>query len=234
MIFQKKARCQGNKFEILLGNTALKHTLNYTYLGLTITASGSVSMAVNALKEKAWRPLYGIKRKNLIWLKIFDSIIQPIALYGSEIWGPLSQQNYSKWDKHPIETLHVEFCRNILKIQRKTPNNACRAELGHYPLMINIQKRALKFWMHLNSSPQDTLQFKAMKAQELSHEKSPLGQLVMKLTNPLTQLTQNTEQFHTSTAYHQQIKVNKVMKQTKKSYLEYWNDLTKTQNKLDC
>ena len=64
------------------------------------------------------------------------SVIQPIALYGSEVWGSLSQQNYSKWDKHPIETLHVEFCRNILKTQRKTPNNACRAELGHYPLMI--------------------------------------------------------------------------------------------------
>ena len=149
---------------------------------------GSHRSSQNALKEKA---LYAIKRKLQkivkpikIWLKIFDSVIQPIALYGSEVWGPLSQQNYSKWDKHPIETLHVEFCRNILKIQRKTPNNACRAELGHYPLMINIQKRALKFWMHQRGSPQDTLQFKAMKAQKLSHEKSPLGQLVMKLTNP--------------------------------------------------
>ena len=56
----------------------------------------------------------------------------------------------------------------------------------------------------------------------------------MKLTNPLTQLTQNTEQLHTSTAYHQQIKVNQVMKPAKKSYQEYWNDLTKTQNRLDC
>uniref|UniRef100_A0A0E9PRA2 Uncharacterized protein n=1 Tax=Anguilla anguilla TaxID=7936 RepID=A0A0E9PRA2_ANGAN len=24
-----------------------------------------------------------------IWLKIFYSVIQPIALYGSEVWGPL-------------------------------------------------------------------------------------------------------------------------------------------------
>ena len=32
------------------------------------------------------------------------------------------------------------------------------------------------------------LQFKAVNVQELSHEKSPLGQ-VMKLTNPLIQLT---------------------------------------------
>ena len=58
MIFQKKARCQENKFEFLLGNTALEHTLNYTYLGLTITASGSFSKAVNVLG-----PLDGTRRR---------------------------------------------------------------------------------------------------------------------------------------------------------------------------
>uniref|UniRef100_A0A0E9XT64 Uncharacterized protein n=1 Tax=Anguilla anguilla TaxID=7936 RepID=A0A0E9XT64_ANGAN len=43
----------------------------------------------------------------------------------------------------------------------------------------------------------------------------------MKLSNPLTQLTQITDQLHTSTAY-QQIKVNQVMKWIKISSLEYW------------
>ena len=27
------------------------------------------------------------------------------------------------------ETLHAEFCKNILSVQRRTPNNVCRAEL---------------------------------------------------------------------------------------------------------
>jgi hypothetical protein len=41
-----------------------------------------------------------------IWLKQFDCVIEPIALYGSEVWGP---QDFTQWDKHPIETLHAEF-----------------------------------------------------------------------------------------------------------------------------
>ena len=67
------------------------HTVYYilytiTIAVLAITASGSFSTAVNALKEKACRAFYALKRKfhniNIpitIWCKIFDSIIQPIA-----------------------------------------------------------------------------------------------------------------------------------------------------------
>ena len=88
MIFQKKPRCQKNKYMFTLGCTILEHTMKYTYLGLDITASGSFNMAVNALKEKACRAIYAIKSKfyniNIpisIWCKLFDSIIQPIAVW---------------------------------------------------------------------------------------------------------------------------------------------------------
>ena len=53
-----------------------------------------------ALKEKAYRALYAVKRTvwNLdipikIWGKIFDCVIQPIVLFGSEVWGPLSEHS---------------------------------------------------------------------------------------------------------------------------------------------
>ena len=95
--------------------------------GLDINASGSFSMAVNALKEKAPRALYALKSKfyNIIipisiWCKLFDTIIQRIALYGSEVWGPLSAHDYTTWDKHPMEALHAEFCRSILKVHQTT------------------------------------------------------------------------------------------------------------------
>jgi hypothetical protein len=65
-------------------------------------------------------------------------------LYGCEIWIPLTNQVFTKWDKHQIETLHAEFCKNILLVQHKTTNNAYRAELGRDPLIIKIQKRENK------------------------------------------------------------------------------------------
>ena len=54
----------------------------------------------------------------------------------SGVW--VTNQDFIKWDKHPIETLHAEFCKSILKVQRKTPNNACRAELGRYPIVRGV------------------------------------------------------------------------------------------------
>jgi len=65
---------------------------------------------VNALKEKARRALYAIKRTfyNIqipikIWCKIFDDVIEPIALCGSDVWGPLGHHGDTRWDKHPTE-----------------------------------------------------------------------------------------------------------------------------------
>ncbi len=36
--------------------------------------------------------------------------------------------------------MHTQIYKNILKVNRATPNNSCRAELGQYPLLINMQR----------------------------------------------------------------------------------------------
>jgi hypothetical protein len=62
---------------------------------------------VNDHRDKARRAIYDIKRNielNIpirIWLEILNkSDIEPIALYGCEVWGSLTNQEYTKWDKH--------------------------------------------------------------------------------------------------------------------------------------
>ena len=68
--------------------------LEYNYLGLKISSTGSFNPAVNELREKALRAFYSIKRHIyiqiliLIWLKLLQAIIEPILLYGSEVWAP--------------------------------------------------------------------------------------------------------------------------------------------------
>ena len=115
---------------------ALEHTKKLYIHWLNISTIGNFHKAMNGLRNKARREFYAIKRNIKfdipirIWLKILESVIEPIALYGCEVWGPLTKQELTKWDKHQSETLHVEFCRNILFVQHKTPNNAYRAELG--------------------------------------------------------------------------------------------------------
>ncbi len=206
-MFQKRSRSQGPTHTFTLAHRTIETTKTYTYLGLKITPTGSFTLAVNELKEKAQRAFYAIKRSIKIdipiqiWLKLFKAVIEPIALYGSEVWGPSIKFDFLNWEKHPIETLHLDFCKRILKVQRKTPNNGCRAELGQYPLLLNIQKRAIKFWKHLKTSDPNTYHYKALKHQELSVSKSPLCQLVLRLTD----LTHNRDQpvsGHTHTHTH--------------------------------
>ncbi len=124
MIFQKRSRSQGTQHIFTLGTDQITHTSHYNYLGLKITSTGNFNHAVNELRDKVCRAFYAITRQCPIeipikmWLKIVESVIGPIALFGSEVWGPLTNpsQDLTKWEKHPTETLHAELCTNILYI----------------------------------------------------------------------------------------------------------------------
>jgi hypothetical protein len=49
-----------------------------------------------------------------ILLHLFDAMVAPILLYGAEVWG---------YEKNDIfETLHLEFCKYIMKVKKCTPN----------------------------------------------------------------------------------------------------------------
>ena len=86
MIFQKRQNHLNQQF--FLNTTPLEHTKNYTYLGLNISSTGNFNKAANDLREKARKAFYAIKRNVKldipikIWLKILDSVIEPITLYG--------------------------------------------------------------------------------------------------------------------------------------------------------
>lgn len=86
----------------------------------------------------------------LIWLKLLQSIIKSILLYGSEVWGPQTNLKFGQWEKHPIKNAHTGFCKSILQVHGTTANNACRAESGQFPLLLNIQ--SIKYWLHLKQS----------------------------------------------------------------------------------
>ncbi len=117
MIFQKKPRLADKKYEFKIGETILNHVTCYNYLGLMISASGQFNTAIKDLTDKARRASYSIRRSLIkfnppikLWIKIFDSIIKLILLYGCEIWSLKFKLNYESWDKNPVEIFHLEFC----------------------------------------------------------------------------------------------------------------------------
>jgi hypothetical protein len=74
--------------------------------------------------------------------------------------------------------------RNNLCVERKTPNNACRAELGRYLLVIKIQKRAVKFYNLLKGSDSQTFHhLQRDEPEEESPKQDGPGSLFTNKTN---------------------------------------------------
>ncbi len=67
-----------------------------------------------------------------------------------------------------------------------TVSNARRAELGQYPIIVNIQKQAIKFYKHLQSSDPNSYQYKALQRQESNKDqkRSPWTQIPGIKDNP--------------------------------------------------
>jgi hypothetical protein len=163
--FCKNGRMCSDSFT--LNGTQIRCVQNYKYLGVEFCASGSMSLAKTNIHDRARKALFKLKsciRDSAIppslALKLFDQLIKPICLYGSEIWGAdnLSSTKFSKdggfetaYYKHPIEKLQIHFCKSILGVTKKASNAAIMGELGKFPMGVEVIASILNFWSHATS-----------------------------------------------------------------------------------
>jgi len=75
-------------------------------------------------------------------LELFDKIVKPILLYGSEIW------RFSK-NIDCLEKIQLRFCKLLLKLKSSTPKYMIYGELGRFPIEIDIKIRMMSFWARL-------------------------------------------------------------------------------------
>ena len=156
-----------------INNKSIECVKSYTYLGVEINTSCTFNSAIKRLCDKATRGYYSIyKEFNFynnthpkVLLKLFESTITPILLYGCEIWGIFGWKKQTDKDifkylmnpTHCFEKLQAKMCKNILGISKYTPENIVKAELGVYPLMGKIIKQILSYWQHVLSIPANSI-----------------------------------------------------------------------------
>ena len=100
IIFNKRGQKLDNKYNFVLNGKKVEIVDEYQYLGLKLRPSGSMTMAVQELHDKASRAWFGIS--NVVYtnkrmevdkiFNLFDSLVTPVALYGCEFWLPLILQ----------------------------------------------------------------------------------------------------------------------------------------------
>ena len=131
---------------IMFGNNKLEVVFYYVYLGCTFNYNGTFIKAIKRLYGVASRAMFSILSKSRslhldidTQLHLFNSMVVPIMMYGSEVWG------YT--DLKLIERLQLRFCKIILKVKKSTPNSMVLGELGLYPIELYIKNRMLSFWL---------------------------------------------------------------------------------------
>ena len=125
-------------------------------IGMTFDQKGIFFKARSRLTEQARRASFAVIRKskklNLpvdLQLKLFDNMVAPILLYGSEIWG---DENYDL-----IESFHFKYCKRLLHLKASTPKAMAYGELGRYPMQISIKSRMVSFWAKILCGKKDKL-----------------------------------------------------------------------------
>ena len=141
IVFNKNGRHIRKSFPY--GENKIDSTRQYKYLGFLITPSGEINSGLKDLKDRALRAFIKVKKKMgllfqqfpLVSLKLFDTLVRPLLLYGSDFWGILKPTK-----NNPVENIHHMFCKHLLGVQKQTTNIAVLLELGQIPLNINAKK----------------------------------------------------------------------------------------------
>jgi len=171
MIFNKGGRkILTHKFYI--GNEDIEIVSQFCYLGVTMMASGLFNVNCVRLREKATKASYKIKKVFLerpdvkTGIKCFESMVKPVLLYGSEVWGmKVAKMKFLEVKPNVTKVLYQEpflkcqlnWCKYILGVNSKACNNAVLAELGQYPLELDIYINMIKYWVRLKSLNHDSL-----------------------------------------------------------------------------
>ena len=161
VIFNKPFNNKSKKLHFEIDNKKLEVTNTYCYLGVDISNTGSFLNATDSLYKKGLRALYSIYStldvrsdvaNTRLFLKLFDALVQPVVLYGCEIWGSHCLNSNNR-----LLTFVNKFYKTLIGVKQRSSNVGVLCELGRYPIEVNIAKAMIKYWFRLTSLPTNRL-----------------------------------------------------------------------------
>ena len=65
------------------------------------------------------------------------------------------KDDYNSWENDIIEKTQIQFCKEVLGVNKQCPKFACRNEIGRLPLKEITNVNIIKFWIHLENKQDD-------------------------------------------------------------------------------
>ena len=122
--------------DLLFGNSKIEVVFEYNYLGIIFNYSGNFTKTIKSLYDKGSIAMFSLLRKARS-LHLFDKVVTPVILYGSEVWGFESCKILDK--------LQLKFCKYILKLNKSTCSIMMYGELGEIPISVHAKCRLLTY-----------------------------------------------------------------------------------------
>ena len=121
---------------------------DYVYLGTKFNFNGKFFKAktkqVTQAKKASFNLLKRVRELNLsveVFTELFERLVIPVLLYGSEIWG------YE--DTQDIQKMYIQAMKRFLKLNKSTSNCMVMGELGLKYIDEYIENRMLNFWFNI-------------------------------------------------------------------------------------
>ena len=134
LIFNSNTRDYKHNFKI-----ENKNVKEYKYLEITFTKLNNFRITKNTLKQQANKAIYFVLSKSKdnylsteCKLKMFDSVVLPLLLYGCELWG------YEKVDI--FHSVQLNFLRHIIPVKIATPIVMLYGEFRIMPIELTIYR----------------------------------------------------------------------------------------------
>ena len=150
VVFRNGGKIHHNEHWIY-DNVELEIVNEFKYLGLLFNYNGKFLNMQKHAAEQGRKALFALTSKfkkhefNVETLcSVFDTYVCSVFLYGSELWG-----FHKCFD---VEKVHLNFCKNILSVGKKTANNMVYFELGRLPLTVKMKLRIFKYWLKLKTT----------------------------------------------------------------------------------
>jgi hypothetical protein len=139
----------------------------FTYLGTQFASSGKwLQHSKNAVKRGKLNSLrlikfcYRNKKCKMSFYKyLFDTLITPSVLYGSELCA---------WSKHVdvLDQVARQFFKSVIGLPKSAQNTGVDLLLGRTPYTALAKIRALNLWLRINRKSDDSLAKKALTLQK--------------------------------------------------------------------
>lgn len=166
----KKGTKKSKKEKWFFDGKSVEVVQEYKYLGLLFRSSGVWSHHIQAARTKAEKACTALLRfvykfrclPISFFLKLFDSLVMPVLLHGSEIWGGsiLGEKTNSN-----LESVALRFYKSILGVPKGTPSAGILLELDRLKMRDQTIINVIRFWLRISKLSQSRLVYKCLTKQ---------------------------------------------------------------------